>query len=481
VNDLPFMEQSVQRIDELVGELAGPRGGLLVALSGGPDSVALLFAAQAWAQRAGRPLAAAHLNHRLRGPDADGDEQFCRDLCRDRNIELHVERRDPRASARRRGMGLEEAGRALRRRFLHDLLDGQDEFACAATGHHLDDQTETVIMRLFRGTGLDGLRGIRPRAGRIIHPLLERTRKEIIAFLEAVDQPYRIDGTNVTADAVRSRVRRELVPLAKDIFGSGCASNPARLAKLVHTDLACLDGLTRQALRRVVAEERDGEPASLLVEPLGELDRALARRVVRTFLAEQYDLHKNLELIHVDTLLDWLARSASGASQDLPGGWRAVRQFDRLRLLPRENDIPLVASVEKYRIVVQASGSTELFGTPPGTTPGPRRLPDGWQLICPAGTLSGRVRLRNWKAGDRIEQFGLGGHKKLSDLLQQHRIDSVDRPGVLVVEDDDGILWVVGIAQAERTRILPTTGSTVTISVIRRSEFAGIDDIVGDE
>ena len=194
--DHPFISRLLPRLEALVRQAAPatnpPATGLLVALSGGPDSVALLYLARARAAATGAPLAATRLNHRLRGADADADESFCRELCARLGVPLQdVTRADPRPLARRRGLGLEEAGRVLRRRLLLRLLAARPELACAATGHHRDDQTETVIMRLFRGAGLDGMRGIRPVAGRIIHPLLAADRQEILAFLEALGQPWR--------------------------------------------------------------------------------------------------------------------------------------------------------------------------------------------------------------------------------------------------------------------------------------------------
>jgi tRNA(Ile)-lysidine synthase len=454
-----------------------------VALSGGPDSVALLLAAHRWAAATGSQIEAAHLNHQLRGADASGDEEFCRDLCVRLGLELHVRQSDPRPLARQRGLGLEEAGRRLRFQFLEKLLDTRSVLTCAATGHHRDDQTETVIMRIFRGTGLDGLQGITPVVGRIIHPLLDVSRREIIAFLEAEGQPYRLDVTNETGDATRTRVRRELLPLVQDIFG-GVEDAPARLADLATADFALLDRLARQELDRLL-HGADLPPLCLAIDPLLKLDQALARRVLRLFLSEHGGLTEDLERVHVDAVLDWLPHGRSGSGLDLPRGWQVVREFDLLRFLPPSGDRSSLPRPGTYRILVQSERADDSVGVAVDPQPTPLATPasatamakdgSGWYLRCPAAALHGRLRVRPWREGDRIELFGLGGHKKVSDLLRERRIGVSERPYVQVVEDEEGILWIVGLAQAERTRLLPTTTQTVTIAVVLTDDSTKYD------
>ncbi len=454
----PFVARFVPQIDSLV-RMASPAAvpapaGLLVALSGGPDSVALLLVAREWAAQRGAPLEAAHLNHRLRAEAADADEEFCRELCHRLGILLHARGADPRPLARRRGLGLEEAGRLLRRRFLATLLAARPHLGCAATGHHRDDQAETVVMRLFRGAGFDGLRGIRPVAGRVIHPLLKASRPEILAYLEAVGQPYRIDATNAGGDATRSRVRRELLPLARDIFGPGAVAGPARLPDLLEGDAALLYRLAREALER--AEPAD---ASLAIAPLAALERPLARRVIRLLLRERCGAPRDIGRGHVDALLDWLPASRSGSGLELPGGWRAVREFDRLRLLPPARHVSLTRGGSCH-ILVLAHPSDREPPLPPGIEP-------SWLLTMPAAALKGEPRLRPWRAGDRLRPAGLQGHKKVSDLLREGRVPRGDRPGILVIEDEVGLLAVAGLTRDERTRLLPGCEAAVTLAVIR--------------
>ena len=468
----PFIADVAARIADLLAAVcpAEPRPGLLVALSGGPDSVALLLAAVHWRDQGGGPLAAAHLNHGLRGAEADLDQAFCADLCARLGVPLETTRDDPRPLARSRGCGLEEAGRHLRRRFLEAVLDRSPDLHAAATGHHRDDQTETVIMRLFRGTGPDGLRGIRPVSGRIIHPLLGVGRAEIAAVLAAAGQPWREDTTNTGGDNLRARLRRELLPLARSLFGPGCDEATARLADLLGDDLELLEAMTARALAACAAGD------DLAVDRLAALPPALARRVLQRWLGAGADQDPERpsalpEHVHLQAVLGLLADGESGRGLDLPGGRRVVRQFDRLCLGPAAG-APQGRRADDYRILVRRNEA----GGPGGDAPGHGVAGDEatWVLTCPAAALSGNLRVRNWRRGDRITPLGLDGSKKLSDLFRECRLPATARPGVLVVEDDAGILWVVGLARAERTRLLQTSGPTVTLKVARRESPAQI-------
>ena len=464
-----FEDHVARQLDQLVSEAARVHGedpgaaGLLIALSGGPDSVALLAAAVAWARTRSRPLAAAHFNHDLRGADSDADQRFCEDLCARFDLSLATAAGDPRGLARRRGRGLEDAARQLRHDFLEKTRAASD-LAAVATGHHRDDQAETVIMRLFRGTGLDGLRGLRPLSGRRLHPLLGVTRAEILAYLAGRDLTWRQDPTNLDGSNRRSRLRHELLPLVRDIFGEGSGLNPARLADLAEIDLAHLDQLTDQAWQRLSGPAQPGHTgASLHVSGVKELPPAVASRVIRRWLHQA--LPADLARVHVDAVRRWLEQGRSGTGLDLPGPLRLERVFDRVGLAgtPPPSD-----DAAHWQVRVEPRADVPL---PP---PPPHRDLDGtWRLICPSETLQGNLRLRNPRPGDRLEPFGLDGTKKLSDLMQEKRIPTVMRAGLLVVEDSVGILWIPDLAQAERTRVLPSTRQAVTIIVGRRHSLPG--------
>ena len=453
-----------------------PEPGLLIALSGGPDSVALLRMAKIWADLRERPLAAAHLNHRLRGSQADADARFCADLCEQLSIRFILNEEDPRPLARSRGAGIEEAARILRHDFFRNTLSKNNDLHCTATGHHHDDQVETVVMRLFRGTGPDGMAGIRPLAGSVIHPLLQISRSEILTWLENINQPWRTDPSNLDGDNTRSRLRRELMPVVRSIFGEGANATPARLAGLWESDLNFLEQLTRDALSGLTQEQNGTKVLS--VDQLCALHPALAARVLRLWLIENSLINPSrLESVHLMNILVWLREGTSGTTLDLPDGCRLKRDFDGLSAEKSGTETPPMRNAGDFRILVASIqgpddpvsfGRSEGHGRPCG--------PESWNLTCPSNVLKGNLKVRNWRQGDRIQPFGLDGSRKLSDLFREQRLPASERSGVLVVEDDTGILWTVGLARAERTRLLQPGQSAVTITVALRAAISQSSD-----
>lgn len=470
VKNSSLREHFLSRLDQLTGRAcpAVPVCGLLVGLSGGPDSVALLLGAKTWADERQAPLAACHLNHRLRGSEADADALFCQDLCDKLGIRLFVHEEDPRPLARSRGAGLEEAARSLRHGLFRKILAENDDLHCVATGHHRDDQIETVIMRLFRGTGPDGMAGIRPVAGQVIHPLLDVPRHQILMWLEELGQPWRTDASNLEGSNTRSRLRRELLPLIRSIFGDGAHNNPARLAELWEADLDYLEQSTLRAVSDL-ATEQNGLPCLNMEQLLG-LHPSLAGRTLRKWLTGPAGMDPaRLESIHLMNILAWLREGTSGTSMDLPGGCHLQRSFNNLQMVHSTDEAPPMRNAGDYRILVartQTPEDVESFGLRESN--GSLAGPETWNLTCPSSVLKGNLKVRNWQKGDRIHPFGLDGSRKLSDLFLQQRIPTKDRSSVLVVEDDEGIIWVVGLARAERTRLLHPGQLAVTITVAAR-------------
>ena len=431
----------------------GERPGLLIALSGGSDSVALLHLASSWAADRGARLAAAHLDHGLRGPDSDADAAFCRDLCRDLDVPLH----EGRAPA-----DLDDASenglRRLRRDFLLRTLAADDGLALCATGHHRDDQVETLLMRLFRGTGPDGFRGIGERSGPFVRPLLCCGRDELRGWLAGRGLPWRVDATNESGDNLRARMRRDLWPVLRELFGPAAERGPLRFASLVAADAAELDRQARDVLARWRAEGA-ADDRRLPLRDLLDLPRPLASRLVRWICGGVDAEPGPLEAAHVDRALTWPATARSGASLELAGGWTVAREFDTL-LFRHPAD---AADASSWRLAVREAREEELRNPLPesGLTSGATRR----ALTCPAEAVRGEVRIRPWTEGEKMRPLGLSGRKKISDLLLEHRVPASARRRVPVVADDDGPLWLVGLCRDERTRLLPSTARGITLLV----------------
>lgn len=295
-----------------------PEGALvLCAVSGGRDSMALLHLLCAMSGRGGFSVAAAHYNHQLR-PAAGRDEAFVRAWCGERGIPFFCGRGDVAAFAKEEGRSLEEAARILRYRFLEETADRAGA-ARIATAHHREDNAETVLLHLLRGTGLHGLTGIAPVRGRIVRPLLEMSREAINGYVRENSIPYVEDETNADPAYTRNRLRLEVLPLLEDL-SPGCASRIAGACGLLRVE----DEHLRREAEALLPPVEQGAvtvPATVL---LGQ-DEALRRRLVRTMARR---LGTELTAAQTEAVL----ALGSGGYMDLPGGLCAVRKPHKLTL-----------------------------------------------------------------------------------------------------------------------------------------------------
>lgn len=292
-----------------------PRDSVIVcAVSGGADSVALLHCLAALAPAMGFSLCAAHFNHCLRGAESDGDAAFVQALCAQWSIPLALGRGDVKARAAETGESIEEAARVLRHQFL------RAQPGLIATAHNADDQVETVLLNLLRGTGLKGLAAMAPREGRYLRPLLQVTRAEILAYLEEHGLSWREDSTNSQDGALRNRLRHHVIPLLRQENPS-LAATVARSTALLRQDEAYLAGETQALLRRAA---RDGgwDAAALSAAPA-----ALRSRAIRQLLPIQKPA-----AAHVAAVEALLADVRGSRAISLPGGVTARREYGLLRL-----------------------------------------------------------------------------------------------------------------------------------------------------
>ena len=292
-------------------------GLVLCAVSGGRDSMVMLRLLSALGAEGGFHIAAAHFNHRLR-PTADRDEAFVRDWCREQGIPLTCGAGDARGFACREGLSVEDAARKLRYAFLESAARdmGADHIA---TAHHREDNAETVLLHLLRGTGLQGLGGIAPVRGAIVRPLLETSRAEIDAYAARNSVPYVEDESNRDTRFTRNRLRLEVLPLLEEL-SPGCGGRIAAAAELLREE----DGHLRREAEALVPEASDGA-VTLPVPVLERQDKAVQRRLVRTMGRKL-----GVELTKAQT--EAVLSLKSGGCLDLPQDLCAVRKPHRLCL-----------------------------------------------------------------------------------------------------------------------------------------------------
>jgi tRNA(Ile)-lysidine synthase len=427
---------------------AGQRIG--VAVSGGPDSVLLLHFMHKFAGESGLALAAVHFNHRLRGAESDGDEALVRSLAESLNVDYLRAEGDVGRVARDRRGNVEAIARELRYRYFFSLVD-QGRLDLVATAHTANDQAETVLMRLLRGTGTRGLGGIYPLLeGKVVRPFLSLTRAEVMAEIAARRLAYRVDSSNLNLRLQRNKVRAELLPMLAKDYNPEIFTLLNQLAERSRDDETCLERLARE--RAQPWRRREGKEERIPVRALTELPLALERRVLRQMLQAVRGAAPGLTHAHIESLRRFAAEAQSGKSLPLPGGVTARKEFSWLVVAPAAGG--LATGDYSYRVsfpgelAVPELGSTFGFKILPRSDPGRAYNLSKLTGLDPQ-KLTGEMVLRNWRAGDVFCPVGSRGVRKLKELFRERKIPEVLRNGWPVILAAGQIVWVRGFPAAK--------------------------------
>lgn len=444
---------------------------VLVALSGGADSVALLHILKDLEADGVLTVAgAAHLNHQLRGAEADADEAFCAALCERLGLPFIAERIDVAAAARAQRRSIEDVARTVRYAFLERAATAL-QATVIAVAHTREDQAETFLLRLLRGAGTRGLAAIRPRAGRVIRPLLDVDRQVLRDYLLSRGLSFREDATNADVGIPRNRVRHELIPYLRSHFSPGATEVLARAAELARVDEDFLHAEAIKLAARIVLPD---VTVSLDVAGLRSAPRALGSRVVQAAL-ERLAGPRSIHFEHVDRVLALAADSPGRASRaiSLPGQV-AVRVGDAIELRPAGprtsaagNSFALSLSipgeVQFGSRAVTAQHLQGLTGPPGRQTTWEGR---GAEVGVAASRLALPLAVRGRRPGDRFHPLGAPGRRKLQDFLVDRKVRREDRDTVpLVVDGQDRIVWVAGQSVAEDFRVTDPAQGVILLKV----------------
>jgi tRNA(Ile)-lysidine synthase len=438
-------------------KLRGKR--ILLALSGGADSVALLHALAAVRRKFHFELAAAHLNHGLRAAESDRDEAFVRGLCASMRIELIVER--SHGLQKTRG-NLEARARAARHRFLSATAEriGADYIALA---HQADDQAETVMLRLLRGAGVAGLGAMAESgAGKIIRPLLQVRRSAILDYVGAIGATFVEDSTNASLKHDRNRVRHRLMPLLERDYAPGLTGRLVELAAEMRQVDDLLGTLAQDSARECL--NQDG---SLDVDRFKRLHPALASALMRRYVAAAVGNLQGIDRSHIEALCA-LARSGPPNGRIvLPYGWLSRRRYGKLLLLRSEkhNDVApafeVALAVEGLTVVESARTIFQSALVPHTLAPMPH---DATEAVFDAHSLGGGLIARNFKPGDRISPFGLAGSRKVKDVFIEHKIPSDQRRRFPVVLLEGRVAWLPGLVRSSLALVTEETTEIVRLT-----------------
>lgn len=432
---------------------------ILVALSGGADSVGLLAALTALAGEFGIGVCAAHLNHGLRGEESQHDQSCAQAVARRLGVDCSVGRSDALPA----GPNLEARARAERYAFLARVA-AEQRCTKVATGHTLEDQAETVLLRLLRGTGANGLIGIRGvRDGRIIRPLLECSRTDVRAAVCALELPWCEDSSNRDRRFLRNRVRHEVMPLLEAI-NPAVQRRLAAAAQLVADELDFLGRHTAELLADSLASD-----GALRVAAVRATAAAGRTALLRAWLREQRGHVRGLGVTHFRAIAELVQAARPNGEVALPHGHRVVREYDRLLFCSGEP----VTHPETGRLLLPGSTvrlrsgwriETELRPVTAGMWKPPADL---FEVVADAATIAGPLLVRTLRPGDRVQALGLGGHRKLQDVLVDGKVPRRLRRTCPVVELDGEVFWVPGVVRSNRALVTPNTRSAVHLTALK--------------
>ncbi len=411
-----------------------PGGEALCAVSGGPDSMALLRAMEDVAGELGLALSCAHFHHGLREA-ADADAEFVKDYCASRGIAFYLGRADV-FSEKRPGESVEEAARRLRYSFLESVRPD----AFLLTAHTADDNLETMLMHFVRGASLRGLSGIPPARGRILRPMLGLTRADVLDYLEKTATPYRTDESNASDDYLRNRIRHHVIPYLTAENPSVAKAAQAASLRLREED-AVLDSLARQALDAARA------PGGLSRAALTALSDAILRRALLAFLREAGAAE--LSARQVESACALVRSDDPGAAVSLCGGLTLRREYDLLTLAPAP-----IAAFEKTELTIPGVTDLPALGLRIFCKTALWRENDEISAAIAVHYTGGPVFVRPRRTGDAIRLPG--GRRTLKKLMIDRRIPAAQRSLVPVFEDEAGIAAACGLIDRDH---LPRAGA----------------------
>jgi tRNA(Ile)-lysidine synthase len=441
---------------------------VLAACSGGPDSLALVHILASLAGEYGIGLAVAHVNHGMRGAEADADAAFVGEFCAGLGLPFYQTKVDMAAYAAESGLNKQEAGRLLRYRYLRQVaaeLGG----ALIATGHNRGDQAETVLLSLFRGAGGDGIAGMKPAESGLIRPLLAVERPAIDAYCRENGLEPRLDKSNLKTDYRRNFLRLKLMPLIEREINPNLVDTLCRAAEIIGDEHELVAELARAAWPEVVSEDEVG--LALDCRQLESLHVAVRRELVRQAIEKKRGNLRGISFFHVERLLEKTTNGSTGSVLELPGNLVARKDYGKLVLTEPATPpggikppgvtlaVPGITPVPVLGLTVVA----ELAASRPPEA-GPGSAVFDWEALTPP------LFIRTRKDGDRFRPAGGAGGKKLKEYFIDVKVPRWQRDRVPVFADSRDIIWLGGFRQAERGQPGPATKKFLQITIKKRED-----------
>ncbi len=466
------MSQLLEKIFDAITrhELIKKGDAVIAAVSGGPDSVCLLHVLFSLSGKLGIRLHAIHINHMLRGSESDADQRYAAELCGRLGIPFRAVAIDISGLSRSRGISLEEAGREARYAEFEKYAD-EAGAAVVAVAHNRNDQAETVLMHILRGSGLDGLAGMEFKRGRIIRPLLEADRAEIEEYCREQGLEPRTDSTNLKADFTRNRVRLKLIPYIDSNFNTDITGGLCRLSKLAGLDGGYLEECAAREYAAALEESGDGF-VRLRLEALRRLHPAILGRVLRLALLGLTGSLKGIESVHLDMLSGLVSKGATGPVVQLPRNIRAGIIYGVLKIylnkeerihsvFSRKIEIPGTVKAGELNCSIKAevlekSSVVDKYG---------KLGYNSMVQFFDYDLLKEGINIRNRTAGDIFKPYKSNGTKKLKEFFIDSKIPRDIRDETPVIAIGNEVIWVAGFKISDKFKVTENTKTVLKLEI----------------
>ena len=436
---------------------------VVVALSGGPDSTALLAVLDAISRELDLSLIVAHYNHGLRGTESDEDEQFSRSLAKKLGLIFVSGKMDQKKGGK--GVSPEDYYRRQRYGFLNKVA-ADYQAQKIALGHNLQDQAETVLLNLLRGSGLEGLKGILPkRDGNIIRPLIEISRQEIISYLNKAGISYRQDSSNENRMYLRNQIRAELIPYLKEKYNPKIEKNMAQMAEILRTE----DEFIRQHVAKALKSsfiQRQPDMILLKIDFINKLPQAIRWRLFKTILEDFSPAKNGFSFIHIKSLCNLSQKCESGKRVVLPLGIEARREYEDLIL---ENKKACSTQV-KYEYPMNIPGSVyikERDVTVCAELTKKESIDFGSfnKVYLDLDKLKQPLIIRNRRDGDWFVPLGMPGRQKIKNFFIDHKIPCRKRNEIMLIVDSLSVILIENLHLNDRVKITSQTRNVLKLEI----------------
>jgi len=428
---------------------------IAVAVSGGPDSVCLLQILYQLQECLNIRLIVAHFNHGLRPKEDEKETVFVANLARGLNLILACDKANDMTKAH--GTSIEEKARKIRYQFFQKVLD-EHHAQKVAIGHNMNDQAETVLMHLLRGTGLTGLSGIPPiRKKRFIRPLIDITRDEILTYLKQKDTPFMMDSSNLEKRYLRNKIRLELMPTLFN-YQPRLIKHLGELAFLCREENQFMEEEARKCLQMVTLDSSE-HSLDLSLNTFNNLSCPLQYRIIREAIKKIKGNLRRIDIGHIKTIIDLAKKDKPQVKVNLPENLVVKKIYNRFRFslgteIGTGNFSYYIKNMGRFQIqeINQAISLKEISkGNFLQSSPSPR------EAFLDLDRLEWPLRVRNFRAGDKFIPLGLNGFKKVKDVFIDNKIPSEERKKIPILVNNDDIVWVCGIRIDDRYKIKQET------------------------